>query len=155
MEMHQRLLREGLLVFELEHLTKDRRRCPVEVSAQLTSYKGRRAVPGVARDIGAGHRGGRAAAARGHAASSWPMRPRVRFLASMSHEIRTPLNGVLGMLQLLHMAELDQGTRSLSGRGRQFRGKPGGHHRPISWTVQDRGRKIRDRGERVHHPCLP
>jgi PAS domain S-box-containing protein len=29
------------------------------------------------------------------------------FLANMSHEIRTPLNGILGMLQLMQMCELD------------------------------------------------
>ncbi len=29
------------------------------------------------------------------------------FLANMSHEIRTPLNGIQGMIQLLHMTDLD------------------------------------------------
>ncbi len=107
MEMRQRLLREGLLVFELEHLTKDRRRCPVEVSAQLTTYEGRRAVLCVVRDIGErkeAERQLRAAMRQAELANA----AKSAFLASMSHEIRTPLNGVLGMLQLLRMGELDQ-----------------------------------------------
>ncbi len=34
-------------------------------------------------------------------------RAKSEFLAHMSHEVRTPMNGVLGMLQLLKMTELD------------------------------------------------
>jgi len=38
-------------------------------------------------------------------------RAKSEFLANMSHEIRTPLNGIQGMLQLMHMTELDEESR--------------------------------------------
>ncbi|MDD4951598.1 MAG: ATP-binding protein, partial [Desulfovibrionaceae bacterium] len=50
-------------------------------------------------------------------------RAKNHFLANLSHEMRTPLNGVLGMLQLLELSELDQeqaffvDTALASGRG--------------------------------------
>ncbi len=34
-------------------------------------------------------------------------RAKMEFLANMSHEIRTPLNGIMGMVQLINMAEID------------------------------------------------
>jgi len=38
-------------------------------------------------------------------------RAKSEFLANMSHEIRTPLNGIQGMLQLMHMGDLDEELR--------------------------------------------
>lgn len=39
------------------------------------------------------------------------VRAKSRFLSSMSHEIRTPLNGVLGMLQVLELGNIDAEQR--------------------------------------------
>jgi len=42
-------------------------------------------------------------------------RAKTRFLATMSHELRTPLNGLLGALELLSRAPLEQAQRRLVG----------------------------------------
>lgn len=36
---------------------------------------------------------------------------KTQFLANISHELRTPMNGLMGMLQLLLLTELDQEQR--------------------------------------------
>jgi len=37
-----------------------------------------------------------------------------RFLATMSHEVRTPLNGILGLVQVLELGELDEDQRAVT-----------------------------------------
>jgi len=46
-------------------------------------------------------------------------RAKSEFLANMSHEIRTPLNGVIGMLDLLELSDLDETQTSYTGIIRQ------------------------------------
>ncbi len=54
-EEHQaalnRLLQEGHVIYEIEHLRKDKRRIPVEISAHLFEYKNQPTVLSIVRDI--------------------------------------------------------------------------------------------------------
>lgn len=46
-------------------------------------------------------------------------RAKSEFLANMSHEIRTPLNGIMGMLQLLELSDLEAGLKEYVGTAMQ------------------------------------
>lgn len=46
-------------------------------------------------------------------------RAKSEFLANMSHEIRTPLNGIMGMLQLLELSDLEAGLQEYVGTAMQ------------------------------------
>jgi len=50
-EITSRLFSDGQAIFEIEHLRKDNRRIPVEISAILFEYKNRPTVLSIARDI--------------------------------------------------------------------------------------------------------
>ena len=105
-DLRDRLQSGGQAVYEANHVASDGRFIPVEVSAKLFSHEGRRAVLCIARDVSerkeAQHRL-KAAKMQAETANQ----AKSEFLANMSHEIRTPLNGLLGMLQLVRMGELD------------------------------------------------
>ena len=45
------LLKSGYVIYELEHLRKDKRRIPVEISAHLFEYKGKPTVLSIVRNI--------------------------------------------------------------------------------------------------------
>lgn len=106
-EFQRRLQRDGQAVYEASHITRDHRFLPVEVSAKLFSHEGRRAVLCIARDISERKESElklQAAKKQAEVANQ----AKSEFLANMSHEIRTPLNGLLGMLQLVRMGNLDE-----------------------------------------------
>ena len=105
-ELQRRLPRDGQTVYEAVHVARDGRLIPVEVSAKLIRHEGERAALCIARDISERKEAERrlqAAKKQAEVASQ----AKSEFLANMSHEIRTPLNGLLGMLQLVRMGDLD------------------------------------------------
>ncbi len=105
-DLRRRLAENGQAVYETRHLARDGSLVPVEVSAKRISHEGQRAVLCIARDISERKDAElklQAAKKQAEVANQ----AKSEFLASMSHEIRTPLNGLLGMLQLVRMGELD------------------------------------------------
>jgi len=105
-ELQRRLRSDGHAVYEARHVTRDGRLFPVEVSAKLFSHEGAQAVLCIARDISERKEAElRLEAAKKQAEVA--NQAKSEFLANMSHEIRTPLNGLLGMLQLVRMGDLD------------------------------------------------
>ena len=106
--------------YELEILSKNGRRIPLEVSTRLQFQDGRPvAVQGIARDISERRlaqqklenyarelqRKNEELAAALEAARA-ATETKSRFLANVSHEIRTPMNGIIGMIHLLLDSEL-------------------------------------------------
>ena len=101
-----RLSREGCATFKTTYIKKDGTLMPVEVNALRLTIDGKELYMAIARDITETKRiiqELETAKDQAFAAS----RTKSEFLAHMSHEVRTPMNGVLGMLQLLKMTELD------------------------------------------------
>ena len=101
-----RLSNEGDATFETTYIKKDGTRLPVEVSALRLTIDGKELYMAIARDTTERRRiiqELEAAKEQAFAANQ----AKSKFLAHMSHEVRTPMNGVLGMLQLLKMTELD------------------------------------------------
>lgn len=105
-EIQRRLEQDGQAVFEVTHRTRDGQLLPVEISTQEFIYEGRRAALCVARDIRE-RKEAEQQLMEAKRQAEMANQAKSEFLASMSHEIRTPLNGLLGMLQLIRMGDLD------------------------------------------------
>ncbi len=98
------------ITFQAAHLCRDGGSRPIEVRAAAVEKDGMPLILGIARDITERKQVQEMLQKAKEAAES-ANRSKSEFLANMSHEIRTPLNGVMGMLQLVRAAPLNEELR--------------------------------------------
>ena len=93
------------LIFETEHVTKDGRTIPVEVSTNIEQKNGKNIYHSIARDISERKKAD-VELIKSKELAEQSNRLKTAFLANMSHEIRTPMNGILGFAGLLREPNL-------------------------------------------------
>lgn len=109
--MRRKLAGDGPTPYELQIVTRDGSRVPVEVSSRLIYRDGAPIeVQGIARDISERKRAERALL-EANAELEKVLESKSELLAMMSHELRTPMNGVIGVADLLTSTGLTQEQR--------------------------------------------
>jgi PAS domain S-box-containing protein len=110
MEVMEKAVTHGGVLFEMHHVAKNGDRIPVEILSSCLEEDGKYYVFSIARDISNRKKfENKLEMAKEEAESA--NHSKTEFLTNMSHEIRTPLNGVIGLSQLLLESELNAEQR--------------------------------------------
>jgi PAS domain S-box-containing protein len=104
------LQRCGKGTFETKHKTKDNRVLDVEVSVYTFNQNGKKVAQSMVRDI-TQRKAAEVALKVAKEAAEIASKTKSEFLANMSHEIRTPINGIVGMVDLTLLTELNSEQR--------------------------------------------
>jgi two-component system, sensor histidine kinase len=97
---------KGHYIFESVHIAKNGAEIPVEVNIQSFELHGKQVLLSIVRDIRE-RKQIEEDMKRAKEYAEAANKAKSEFLANMSHEIRTPLNGILGMIDLTLLTELN------------------------------------------------